>query len=82
MREREQGTGEGEVRRGGGGEANGGKGRVEQMAENGRERETVHTHTPLSVLSVDRLILTWLERVCCGVVRDTGIHPVLRGNIT
>jgi len=67
MRKRERGGCEK-----GGGEANGGTGRVEQMGEkeSERERERESAHTPLSALSVDRLILTWLEWVCCGVLID------------
>lgn len=57
-------------------------GRVEQMGEKESERESAHT--PLA-LSVDRLILTWLEWVCCGVLIDekhAGLRPVLGGGIT
>ncbi len=53
-----------------------GEGEEKQMEERGglckwvRKRARESTHTPLSALSADRLILTWLEWVCCGVVID------------
>lgn len=61
MRKRERKRGE--VRRRGGGEANGGTGRVEQMGEKESERERTHTHPFLRSQWTDSSSHGWSECV-------------------
>ncbi len=73
------------MRRRGGGEANGGTGRVVQMGEKESERE--HTHTPFCALSgqthphmVGVSVLWSCDRQ--ETRRRAGLQPVLGGDIT
>lgn len=86
MRERRRGgRARGEVRRRGGGEANGRTGRVVQIGE--KESERAHTHTPFCALSgqthphmVGVSVLWSCDRE--ETQRCAGLQPVLGGDIT